>query len=417
MNLIDHAIVIPTSPQQVWAFVGDIAKNSQWQKDYQEVSFLNSIRSAPGMRWRYNSRRGKEFVVEISRWYDGLGYEYHIVDGVPYQENRGQLRLQEIAEGTLVQWTFSYELSGFLVGFRHFGVKRQIENQIAESLRNLYRLVRANSEKVVELQGYQAKSLMQDAPDVESRLQYEPRYPSVLEENYHRKTDEFTTAKRKTDEHKITTSEVPVIKTNEIQADLPATKLDEDLFKPKITANQATTSEPSAPSKPELFPPIEEKRSTVADIKLTTVEDQEEISPPKAELEAASSLIEEEKSVQDKPTNSEITVKPVEKVMPDVAQYRTTATLPQILSRINVEENEAKITDTSQISVFHLFGMTKPSETQELEAVVLKNSPEKAISGGVNTPPGGTTALQGLVIERAKLRQQHRSKMVKIRRR
>ena len=56
------------------------------------------------------SGKGKnDVVVEISAWYDTLGYEYRIVDGAKFGENQGRIRLQEVAEGTLVRWIFQYE--------------------------------------------------------------------------------------------------------------------------------------------------------------------------------------------------------------------------------------------------------------------------------------------------------------------
>jgi hypothetical protein len=81
--------------------------------------------------------------------------------------------LQEIAEGTIVQWTFSYEVGGMLSGLRN--TSRQIENTMASSLKTLYRQVKAYATEG----GFDAKSLMREAPDVEARAQYKPRHPTA----------------------------------------------------------------------------------------------------------------------------------------------------------------------------------------------------------------------------------------------
>src|SRR5690606_14538533 len=112
MNVIDHAILISASPTFIWRFLGDVSQNPKWQEDCTNISFLTTQHEGKGARWRYSTTKGKDVVVEITAWYDTLGYEYMIVDGSSVGENKGRMRLQEIAEGTLVQWTFNYEVEG-----------------------------------------------------------------------------------------------------------------------------------------------------------------------------------------------------------------------------------------------------------------------------------------------------------------
>jgi uncharacterized protein YndB with AHSA1/START domain len=118
MTTLDQRILIPVDPQAVWDRISNLAANPGWQTDCRSVSFLTSLRNGAGTRWRYASAGGHEYVVEITAWYDKLGYEYRFVAGAPFQENRGRIRLQEIPEGTVVQWTFSYERGGMLGGIR-----------------------------------------------------------------------------------------------------------------------------------------------------------------------------------------------------------------------------------------------------------------------------------------------------------
>lgn len=179
MTTIDHRILIPAPPDVVWDYVSDITRNPDWQVDCTEVIFLTSRREGPGLRWRYATPGGHELVIAVTAWYNGLGYEYYFVDGTAFRENKGRIRLQEIPEGTIVQWTFTYELGGVLGGMRNsLGMKRQVDQTIAESLKTLWQKIKQSNggSRAIE-----AKSLMREAPDVEARSAYQPRHPSVVD--------------------------------------------------------------------------------------------------------------------------------------------------------------------------------------------------------------------------------------------
>lgn len=172
MITVDQRILIPAPQSLVWDYLSDLSRNSSWQADCASVSFLSSKRQGPGTRLRYNDGRGREAVIEIAAWYNGLGYEYRYVDGPNYKDNRGWLRLQEIPEGTIVQWTFSYETGGLLGGGR--GNRKQLEQIMATSLKTLWKQVTQLSKDM----NIESKSLMRDAPDVNARQQYKPRHPT-----------------------------------------------------------------------------------------------------------------------------------------------------------------------------------------------------------------------------------------------
>lgn len=180
MTTIDHRILIPAPPDVVWDYVSDITHNPDWQVDCSEVIFLTSRREGPGVRWRYSKPDGHECVIAVSAWYNGLGYEYYFVDGMPFRENKGRVRLQEIPEGTIVQWTFTYELGGLFGGVRNaLGISREVDHIIADSLKTLWQKIKQSTGTVSRV--YEAKSLMRDAPDVEARSNYRPRHPSAAE--------------------------------------------------------------------------------------------------------------------------------------------------------------------------------------------------------------------------------------------
>ena len=179
MTIIDHRILIPAAPDVVWEYISDITHNPDWQVDCQEVIFLTSRREGPGVRWRYAAPNGHESVVAVTAWYNGLGYEYYLVDGVPYRENKGRIRLQEIPEGTIVQWTFTYELGGLFGGMRNaLSVSRQVDHTIAESLKTLWQKIKQSG---ATARPHEAKSLMRDAPNVDARSAYQPRHPAHMD--------------------------------------------------------------------------------------------------------------------------------------------------------------------------------------------------------------------------------------------
>jgi hypothetical protein len=172
MQIIDKRVQIVTPSQVIWDFIRDISRNPSWQVDYASVSFITPRREGPGVRWRYTTPTGHECVVEISAWYNRIGYEYHYVDGMPFRENTGRIRLQEVPEGTIVQWTFSYQTSGLFTARR---VVKQLELAIEDNLQNL----KKQFSQTRGTRAFESKTLMRDAPDVSIREQYKPRHPSL----------------------------------------------------------------------------------------------------------------------------------------------------------------------------------------------------------------------------------------------
>ena len=73
---IDHAIAIPTRPNNVWEQVRNLENNPVWQADSEAVRILTTNKNGRGTRWRNTSHSGKDTVYEITAWYEGLGYEY-----------------------------------------------------------------------------------------------------------------------------------------------------------------------------------------------------------------------------------------------------------------------------------------------------------------------------------------------------
>jgi len=176
MTTIDQRILVPASQSVVWSYLSDLSRNPDWQQNCRAVSFLSSKRTGVGTRWRVTHADGHDGILEVISWYNGLGYEYGYVDGSPFKSANGRIRLQEIAEGTIVQWTFTFEVKGVLSGIR--GAARQVENEMAASLKALYRQIKA----LPKGQAAPSLTLMQDAPDASGRSSYQPRHASAYGE-------------------------------------------------------------------------------------------------------------------------------------------------------------------------------------------------------------------------------------------
>ena len=343
-TVIDHAIAIPTRPNSVWQVVSDISNLPTWHPDSKRVQYLTTIKSGRGTRWRNSTSGNKEQVLEITAWYEGLGYEYRIVDGSDYPRNRGRIRLQEATEGTIVQWTFSYEMSGFLGRLRNnLSMKSKADKEIIQGLRNLYVLIKeTKSDEVFDPE--QSKAYLKEAPNVEERASYQPRYPS-----------------------KVSSQEIPVVKLE-----------DNTRFKPPVQIGEATESVASTPK-------IDEPPLTEDDTRPNPVVQHVDEVPPALSVTEPDFL----KAMPDpeSPQAQDSVSREADSVVKDLAESgassetETTATGTTGVEGKSVESGEkAKVEpltggrdvnklDTATVSVFELFGIEKPSETEKVQTL------------------------------------------------
>lgn len=373
MHTIDQRILIPSSRDFVWEYVSEITNNPQWQTGCQDVRFLTQSQTGPGIRWRYRVGNRRDFVIEVTAWYEGAGYEYTIVDGATYKENLGRIRLQEIAEGTIVQWTFSYEPKGLLGNMRNsLTTRRSIEQAIIESLWTLWRIITDKQRQNGE-QNFTAKSLMRDAPDVEERSKYRPRHGLSSYTN-------------------TLSIEEPPIAEGDTRPRPPeivsSTINDEPDFLSSVDSPFAPprpTETPSQPVEPEPTS-LEPQQPSIVDTSPVSPTEQEDSPEPVA---------------TDQPTPPP----PVE----ERPQQYGPAPIPE--PRDEPHARDLSDEDTSNISVFELFGLPKPSETQEIEAVTLPEEAKPAPPMPV-TPAPTLPSAEG----RTGWRLRYRGVLVKLRR-
>jgi uncharacterized membrane protein len=431
-TIIDHAISIPVPHPIVWEQVSSPDYFPRWMIDCRRMAYLTTVHRGKGTRLRCTSAARKEYVMEITAWYEGLGFEYRIVDGSAFDDNRGRIRLQEVAEGTIVQWTFTYEIGGVLGGLRNsMGMKRTIDNQIVDSLRNLYRYIKdtagEDSVKIV-------KSLMQDAPSVEQRAKYKPRHPSRFNENppesdnnrpptspgrtgssgYFRPiieepliTDEDTRPNRplRTEERPVapeapaaslpTVSPAPVVEPDRTEKEAPLPSLSSLLS--NSPASEIPAVKPETPASSSYAPGIPDLPAASRDFtpfEQKTVEYRPSTKPaflqedrPASDPVVPAAPVETPKRVDKKPAASLPVVPEVTVPTPAAETKPSSETVPSPINSTQETEHapiDPKL-DTSKISVFEIFGVPKPSETQQMRAVQLAREIKEQLSAPTHT--------------------------------
>jgi hypothetical protein len=316
-------------------------------------------------------------VWEVTAWYERFGYEYRVVEGSPFRENKGQLRLQEVAEGTIVQWTFNYSGGGLFGG----GGKAQ-EQVIVDSLKALYKLITRSK----EVETFQAKSLMRDDPGVEARANYRPRHSTSIPTE----SGEGVRVPKSPYAPPTPGKPMPAVQVQRPAAEppppfappAPAAEVKLSDTRPHPVVNDPAPPAPTSPPAPE---PVSFAPPVVAPepVKPAEVE-----TPPAPIVEAAQSEPTPEPVQAAPPVAAPEPVKPAEVETPPTAApvveptrpepepvQAAAASSPVETPAIQAEPEPApvvtppsrdKLSDTSQISVFDIFGLPKPSQTQPM---------------------------------------------------
>ncbi len=357
MTILDHRILIPKSPEKIWEFLSDLSQNSAWQVDCKSVSVLTPNHTGAGMRWRYTTNSGRSYVAEITAWYDGLGYEYTIVDGASFSENKGRIRLQEIAEGTVVQWTFTYETSGMLAGVRNaVSLKRQFEGTMVDSLKNLWKVL----QKVMpDDKPREVKSLMRDAPDYESRTQYRPRHATTKPE-----ADSQPSA-----ESFVSQIVEPPISADDTRPRAPIRMdtvpvADEPVAQTASAFSQPVDDPDTGMIEPVVYPLPVEKQPDARDFVPRTADRRVESdfapSPARRATQEMKTIAPEPlPSAESDSIKSDDPVEVVPPALPKPDPVTATGGFDTVKMA------------TGEMSVFELFGLPRPSQTQEINRVVI----------------------------------------------
>ncbi len=365
MTIIDQRILVPTSPEIVWETISNINNNPKWQTDCQALSFLTSLRSGPNVRWRYTTPSGQDFVVETTAWYDGLGYEYTFIDGAPFRTSKGTIRLQEIPEGTIVQWTLNYEPAGVLSGLRDtLTLRRQFDHVMVASLKALWTYIKETGKA---RPSHEPRSLMRDALDYEARAQYTPRHPSRFVE---REVEELAAphipeppvSDDDTRPNPVLAGDMPDVQPAEqvaspqpVVAEPKPDKPDEDWLPPAEPA-LARFQRPSQPRPEQEF-----EQADLAPEPDFLISAPEPVAPPPAPAQVAESTppgVEPQAEKPAQPAAAEQAEEPAE------AAPETVSLEEEYGPKIDTSK-----LDTREISIWDVFGLPRPSETQRMKAI------------------------------------------------
>lgn len=426
MNAIDQRILIPANPDVIWHVISNINDNPKWQVNCQHVSFLTTNHSGAGMRYRSTSPNGRDMVYEMTAWYENVGYAYTIIDGISTRSNSGRFRLQEITEGTIVQWAFEYEPSGLLGGIKNsLSTKRNFERDIVKSLENLWRVIG-------ELQAgkkYVSRTTMREAPDVESRAQYKARHDkspittTVDHEalNSFLKADEPPIKEGDTRPHPASPtppSEIAPVASEDIFSDRPSTPSSEPDFLQSLDAPSVDTDhsifQPPAPEKveqslPPAVEPTPQPVETESEIEsLFSFEETPAPAEPIAETVSVFTDPIPPATLADPVDDADATLTPpIEPPAEPISEPASSVevepeTTPDPESAFKAEDRPVAVapeteqptattdpasTDTSQMSIFEIFGLPKPSETQPMPAVMIADAPPaEQPTAGLSTP-------------------------------
>lgn len=408
MNTIDQRILIPANPDVIWGIISNINDNPKWLVNCQNISFLTTNHTGQGMRYRNTHPKGRDYVVEITAWYENVGYAYKIIDGISTRSNSGRLRLQEITEGTIVQWVFEYEPSGLLGGIKDsLGTKRNFEREIIQSLENLWTLVK----EIQAGKPYISRTAMREAPDVETRAQYKSRHDSKRPDEVGASSSTDALSKfLQLDEPAIKQDDtrphpaeptppsgmVPVVSTDIFSKKSTPTNNEPDflqsldtpadadtsahsIFQPptltEVVEDQtpAITPEPADKSVSESLFSFEKPEPTPEPIFSTSIFDDPVVETP-AETKVVEAELVENEAVK---TTEEVveTTKAVEAPVELPISTDTSSEKP-ITPATPIIEPVIKDSDSSQMSIFEIFGLPKPSETQQMPAVVIEQPAE-----------------------------------------
>lgn len=138
-TLIDQRILIPASTPAVWSVLADQSHLPRWRVDCDSAQVITTRQFGVGMQ-RQVTYRGNISVEAMTAWYEGLGYEYQVVDAKRFKFWVGRLRLQSVPDGTIVQWTIQYQPKGLLGRlFNSISGAARREEDCANSLRGLRR--------------------------------------------------------------------------------------------------------------------------------------------------------------------------------------------------------------------------------------------------------------------------------------
>lgn len=370
MTLIDQRILIDAPPQLIWEYLADPEKLVEWHAGYTSVSVLTTQQTGVGVRRRCAvTGGGKDVIEQITAWVDGLGYEYRLVDGGPYRSFRGRFRLQPGPDGTSVQWTVEYTPRGLLGKLRDLlSGRKQLTAMMAASLRELRQQINTLGLRMDD--AYRARLGIQGRLNATERAQYQRRHPTPETAGIVQPPAPAETTPALPDQP------LPVHQEADTEPKPPPG------LREALAAQQPEPLPPPPP--PAQITPPEPSRSVVSDLPKTAplsspAPDHQRPTPPRGIPAVRPPTAAEERPSFIPPRAAEtLTDRPTPPRGVTAAPSHDTAaderpTLPPPLPR----------RDTSDLSIWEIFGIPRPSEQDEaalrglIESVEIRQANEQ----------------------------------------
>jgi hypothetical protein len=236
------------------------------------------------------------------------------------------------------------------------GLKRQFEGAMVDSLKNLWKVL----QKVMpEDKPREVKSLMRDAPDYESRTQYRPRHvPAKLEK------EEPASFVSKIVEPPISADDTRPRAPVKVE---PAVMQDEPMVQTTPITSHAVDDPDTGMIEPVVYPIPVEKPADARDFVPRQEEkrvDSDTVLPRRATQEMKPIVPAPLATTESASINAEEPVEVAPPALPKSEPVSTSSGLDTVKMA------------TGEMSVFELFGLPRPSQTQEINRVVI---PEQAL--------------------------------------
>lgn len=136
MAPITNSVEIARSPEDVFAYVTDTSRFTEWQVAVVSTRLLDDGPMKVGSKLSLTRKMGKReqtFTTELTEWNPPQSYAFRGIDGPVRPIGKG--KLEPVDEGKRTRFTFEIDFEGHGIGkvLVPLVVKRQAKTEIVES--------------------------------------------------------------------------------------------------------------------------------------------------------------------------------------------------------------------------------------------------------------------------------------------